>query len=360
MDLEQQILSGVFFSTSPSNSPVRTPDHSRSPSPDPLFPSNEDQGSDFEDNDDPSTSIPNIPPEDNPNQRYVRGGRTGVKGVIQDAKEVERLDREKRAEDIKELNRRMENAALTARTYAEEEEERLREKALEEGLTEMEFERNRASGRSGWFGHLREVGADTFPEAVDGESSDIWVVVHIYDPNLTRSHAVDVVLARLARQYPQTKFLRARAGALGFASATMPRSGSSSRYNPNSITVSEKGGSFADDEEDPYAYDDDDEDFDGDGDVVTDTDMLPTMLVYRGGRLVHNWIRVDWEADAMVKRKEGSASGSPIEALLRGHNILRVESNGNCGFSDDDEDLDLKIVPGDKIDDEDSDEIFDL
>jgi hypothetical protein len=27
-----------------------------------------------------------------------------------------------------------------------------------------------------------------------------------------------------------------------------------------------------------------------------DLDMLPTMLVYRGGDLVHNWVRVDWEA----------------------------------------------------------------
>lgn len=24
--------------------------------------------------------------------------------------------------------------------------------------------------------------------------------------------------------------------------------------------------------------------------------MLPTMLVYRAGELVHNWVRVDWEA----------------------------------------------------------------
>lgn len=33
-----------------------------------------------------------------------------------------------------------------------------------------------------------------------------------------------------------------------------------------------------------------------DGDLV-DTDMLPTMLVYRDGELVYNWVRVDWEAN---------------------------------------------------------------
>ena len=33
-----------------------------------------------------------------------------------------------------------------------------------------------------------------------------------------------------------------------------------------------------------------------DDDVDVDMDMLPTMHVYRGGDLVHNWVRVDWEA----------------------------------------------------------------
>jgi hypothetical protein len=57
------------------------------------------------------------------------------------------------------------------------------------------------------------------------------------------------------------------------------------------------------DEDDPYrdstaepavitSTEDDNED-----DV--DTDMLPTMLVYRSGQLVHNWVRVDWEAGSL-------------------------------------------------------------
>jgi hypothetical protein len=57
-----------------------------------------------------------------------------------------------------------------------------------------------------------------------------------------------------------------------------------------------------DDDEDPYAdgasekpyYDDDDEE--GQNEENVDTDMLPTLLVYRDGELVHNWVRVDWEA----------------------------------------------------------------
>jgi hypothetical protein len=44
------------------------------------------------------------------------------------------------------------------------------------------------------------------------------------------------------------------------------------------------------DEEQDDDYDEEDEE------IEVDTDMLPTMLVYRDGELVHNWVRVDWEA----------------------------------------------------------------
>ena len=60
-------------------------------------------------------------------------------------------------------------------------------------------------------------------------------------------------------------------------------------------------------EDDPYyddveAADDDapsEDDDDESVDVDVDTDMLPTMLVYRSGQLVHNWVRVDWEAGSL-------------------------------------------------------------
>lgn len=37
-----------------------------------------------------------------------------------------------------------------------------------------------------------------------------------------------------------------------------------------------------------------------------DPDVLPTMLAYKDGELVHTWIRVDWEVDE-----------SGVEGLLR-------------------------------------------
>lgn len=62
------------------------------------------------------------------------------------------------------------------------------------------------------------------------------------------------------------------------------------------------------DEDDPYASDGDEsskrsEDEYEDDDV--DSEVLPTMLVYRNGQLSFNWVRVDWEA-----------GGAGIEGLL--------------------------------------------
>ena len=53
-----------------------------------------------------------------------------------------------------------------------------------------------------------------------------------------------------------------------------------------------------DEEDDPYAYDEKDEDEEDEdfSEEDVDLDVLPTMLVYRNGELVHNWVRVDWEA----------------------------------------------------------------
>ena len=117
-------------------------------------------------------------------------------------------------------------------------------------------------------------------------------------------------MGRLAREHSTIKFLRAKASAVGFTSGTSSTApkrttlSSATKHSIKSGTIRE------DDEEDPYGEpeynekdledEDDEPDFDDEDDV--DTDMLPTMLVYRGGDLVYNWVRVDWEAgDAGVE-----------------------------------------------------------
>jgi hypothetical protein len=112
----------------------------------------------------------------------------------------------------------------------------------------------------------------------DGTNYGLWG----WEQKLERCCALDDTLGRLARLHPQTKFLRSRAGALGFATVALPRS-----------RRSVPGGYESDDE----GEDEDEEDkaLRGEGRGV-DTEMLPTLLVYRDGNLVYNWVRVDWEA----------------------------------------------------------------
>ncbi|KIL61320.1 hypothetical protein M378DRAFT_13619 [Amanita muscaria Koide BX008] len=74
-----------------------------------------------------------------------------------------------------------------------------------------------------------------------------------------------------------------------------------------------------------YEKDESDSD-DRDGEDEVDFGMLPTLLVYRDGELVHNWVRVDWEA--------GPAG---VEHLLERHQITprRRVPNENLGLPPD-------------------------
>jgi hypothetical protein len=129
-------------------------------------------------------------------------------------------------------------------------------------------------------------------------------VYYAFHKSLDRCDTIDDRLMRLARENPNTKFIRCRASAIGFAlnSKAKPRS-----LRPPSSTYLSKSRTSP-----RFAYQNDDDPYGSDIDEPTvidalnndeeeeeedvDTDMLPTILVYRSGQLVHNWVRVDWEA----------------------------------------------------------------
>ena len=91
-----------------------------------------------------------------------------------------------------------------------------------------------------------------------------------------------------------TKFIRVKATAIGFALKSASDTGAlggasskrktSKRGDQTQYLVSEEA-DFDEDHEDS-------EDEEGEA----DTDMLPTMLIYEKGELLHTWVRVDWEA----------------------------------------------------------------
>ena len=114
-------------------------------------------------------------------------GRTGVKGVIRDRNESERIDREKRDREVREIQKRMEKSNLGGKTFLEEE----REKGLDEKVDEVVLKEREVSAqlrqdvfgqnKKGRFGHLREVGIKGFLSAVEEESAGVSVIVHLYD-----------------------------------------------------------------------------------------------------------------------------------------------------------------------------------
>ncbi|PCH39515.1 hypothetical protein WOLCODRAFT_141295 [Wolfiporia cocos MD-104 SS10] len=315
-DIEELVLSGKLFSPpSRSTSPVR----SRSPSPTPAQWPTDDADYEYDSDAERRRAIESRIAADAQSESIGMGpGRTGVKGVIRDHAEAAASVRAKRTQEIIALNREMERASLGGKTWAEEERERIAEEEQLEGKASSMVD-GRGS-RRGPFGHLMEVGVRSFVQAVE-EDRSMWVVVHIYDPSLDRCAALDDVLARLARSFPSTKFLRARAGGIGFAATkTSATSRLGVSRSPFGLRHSESRqilvpGRFSSAEDDDELFDDDrSEDGssnDGWDDDAVDTDVLPTLLVYRGGVLEHTWVRVDWEA------KMG------VEELLRRHNILR-------------------------------------
>lgn len=172
---------------------------------------------------------------------------------------------------------------------------------------------------------------------------------------------MDETLSRLARQYPSVKFLRARAGALGFASTTSTN-GHSQQISRSPFTLTRTPsrkilvpGRYPEeedsDEEDDNSDSEKDDGWDDDG---VDTDVLPTMLVYRAGELVHSWVRVDWEAQMGVEELLRRWAHRPLSIgvameltadIDARHHVLSepsfsTSSNGNCGLSSDEEDYD--------------------
>ena len=100
-----------------------------------------------------------------------------------------------------------------------------------------------------------------------------------------------------------------------------------------------------DDEDDPYGSEESEEE-NGDFEDDVDLDVLPTLLVYLGGELVHNWVRVDWEAgrqgvEELLRKcvqQRKNFNLSLIYVIFRHHIIQDSRiGDGNCGLPSDDE-----------------------
>jgi hypothetical protein len=149
--LEQAALSGELFRMR-SASPTRS-DSTSSPTN-----TDDELASDLEDNiNESSAALVRPQPE--------KGARTGIKGVLNDKKTVDKHKREAGRIEAEEMRKRMEKSAITVPIPSDNGVEEWRKKRM------MELE----AGRRG----LKEVGKEGFVSAVEKRG---WVLVLIYEP----------------------------------------------------------------------------------------------------------------------------------------------------------------------------------
>ncbi|CAI5794496.1 Phosducin domain-containing protein [Podarcis lilfordi] len=195
---------------------------------------------------------------------------TGPKGVINDWRRFKQLETEQREEQCREMERLIQKLSVTCRSHLDDEEDKRKQKelqeklngkltlqeysALREGPDDEEFlqqyrkqrmEEMRRQLRSGqYFKQVFEIhSAEAFLDTIDKGPRNTLVMVHIYEDDVPGADSLHGCMVCLATEYPAVKFCRVRSSLIG----------ASSRFT---------------------------------------TSALPALLVYKGGELVGNFVRI--------------------------------------------------------------------
>lgn len=175
---------------------------------------------------------------------------TGPKGVLADYKKFKEYVKEQEKLETAKRTAQMNRFAMTGRTLnsdGQEEEEFDEDDLLEDEQFMKEYSQKRLEElRQGFkqlpkFGFIKEVNASQYVDAIDKEDPAVHVVIHLYDQFQTTCYLMNQVLSLLAKKHPYVKFLKVVAK-----------------------SVSDKFGE----------------------------ESLPTILVYKAGDLVGNFIKI--------------------------------------------------------------------
>ncbi|XP_058015161.1 phosducin-like protein [Ahaetulla prasina] len=189
---------------------------------------------------------------------------TGPKGVINDWRRFKQLETEQREEQCREMQRLIKKLSMTCQSHLDEEKEKQKQKELQEKLNDKlalhqeeddeaflqqyrkqrmeEMRRQLHPGQQ--FKQVFEIqSAEAFLETVDQGNKKTLVMIHIYEDHIPGAEALDGCMLCLAAEYPTVKFCRVRSSLIG----------TSSRFTSNA---------------------------------------LPALLVYKGGELIGNFIRL--------------------------------------------------------------------
>lgn len=195
---------------------------------------------------------------------------TGPKGVINDWRRFKQMETEQREEQCREMEQLIKKLSLTCRSHLDEEREREQEQELQEKLNGKltlqessllhqtaddeeflqqyrrqrmeEMQRQLRSGQQ--FRQVSELRTgEAFLDTIDQTHKNTLVVIHIYEDEVPGADSLNGCLACLAAEYPGVKFCRVRSALIG----------ASARFTGKA---------------------------------------LPALLVYKGGELVGNFVRI--------------------------------------------------------------------
>ncbi|XP_066502020.1 phosducin-like protein [Hoplias malabaricus] len=247
---------------------------------------------------------------------------TGPKGVINDWRKYKQLETEQRVEQQKEMERLIKKLSMTCKSNMDEELDKQKQKELQDKingkvnlrveeeeeddddeaflqqyrLQRMEEMRRQLSGGRRFERVINITSGEEFLHCIDEEGKSTLVLVHIFEPDVPACQAMEGSLLCLALQYPQVKFCQAQGSVLGTS-------------------------------------------------ALFRSSALPALLLYRGGELVGNLVRV---SDQLGE----DFYATDVEALLQEYGLLpekHTQANTNSSIrnaavtqaADSDSDLDI-------------------
>uniref|UniRef100_A0A8D0C6A3 Phosducin like n=1 Tax=Salvator merianae TaxID=96440 RepID=A0A8D0C6A3_SALMN len=237
-----------------------------------YYSSSEDEDSDKEEGGEEQRSIREPAVTTDPPTLSSDGSaiNTGPKGVINDWRRFKQLETEQREIQCREMERLIQKLSMTCRSHLDEEKDKQKEKELREKLNgkltlqeysmlhespddeeflqeyrKQRMEEMRRQLHSGQqFKQVFEIrSGEAFLDTIDKGHKNTVVMVHIYEDDVPGADSLNGCMVCLAAEYPAVKFCRVQSSLLG----------TSSHFTTNA---------------------------------------LPALLVYKGGDLIGNFVRI--------------------------------------------------------------------
>ncbi|XP_029470790.1 phosducin-like protein isoform X2 [Rhinatrema bivittatum] len=194
---------------------------------------------------------------------------TGPKGVINDWRRYKQLETEQHEEQCREMEQLIQKLSMTCKSHLQEEKDKQKQKDLEEKLSGkmivQEYSLQDGGEDDDFLQHYRKqrmeemrkqlyngqqfkqvfeiTSGEGFLDMVDKEHKNTLIMIHIYEDDIPGSESVNGCMICLANEYPMVKFCRVKSSLIG----------ASTRFTNNA---------------------------------------LPAVLVYKGGELIGNFVRI--------------------------------------------------------------------